>query len=228
MMQQPAPYINVHSHHVQAPNDEQIVLYSRLLQERFASQVADDVYFTAGVHPWHAAAYDHRKLHDQLEASLKHQRFLAVGEIGLDKAKGPNLKIQQTVFIQQLEWAQKQKLPVIIHNVKADGELMSLRKQYNQTPWILHGFQGNGQQAAHWLAKGCYVSIGVSLFGKSSKLMEVIPSIPVEWLFVETDEAAVDEIVPLYNKIATLKELSLGQLRQALYNNMRKVFIDDK
>jgi len=226
-MEQPAPYINVHSHHVQVPDGEQVVLYSHKLHEHLPSKVGQEVCFTAGLHPWHVRDFDLSNLQDHLVGCLEYQHFLGVGEIGLDKVNGSDMESQQAAFVQQVEWAEHHQLPVVIHNVKADGELMALRKQYSQTKWIIHGFRGNAQQAAHWLDKGCYLSIGTDVFRRSSKLKEVIPSIPFQQLFVETDEVPVDKIAGIYEKIAQLKETSIERLRKEVYNNFIKVFIDE-
>lgn len=226
-MEQPAPYINMHSHHVQVPDGEQVVLYSHKLHEHLPSKVGQEVCFTAGLHPWHIGDFDLMDLQDGLDACLAQKRFVGVGEIGLDKVNGPDMESQQAAFVKQVEWAEQHGLPVVIHNVKADGELMALRKQYSETPWVLHGFYGNAQQAAHWLDKGCYLSMGTDLLGRSSKLKEVIPTIPVQQLFIETDEAPLSKLGSVYEEIARLKEMSVEMLRKEVHNNFRKVFIDE-
>lgn len=53
-----------------------------------------------------------------------------VGEIGLDKLKGPSKQAQQQAFIAQLELASRYNRPVSVHCVRQYGLLLSLLSQY--------------------------------------------------------------------------------------------------
>jgi Tat protein secretion system quality control protein TatD with DNase activity len=57
--------------------------------------------FSAGVHPWEADSTT-TKVWSALENLVIKQEVLMVGEIGLDKLKGPSLEVQMAVFKRQL------------------------------------------------------------------------------------------------------------------------------
>ena len=83
-----------------------------------------------------------------LKIFSKTDSVLAIGECGLDKACDTNFKLQQQVFTTQVNWANEIKKPLIIHCVRAYGEVLSLlQKNNNKVPVIFHGFNKNGAVA---------------------------------------------------------------------------------
>lgn len=227
-MDQPAPYVDVHTHDMGSAMGEQVMLYSHQVQDVLPAESGIKQPFTGGLHPWHADKFSADELTTLLEKYRKHEGFVGVGEVGLDRVKGPQLLLQQQVLTRQLEWAQQFCLPVVIHNVKADADLMAMRKKFSLTPWIIHGFQGNFQQAEHWLRKGCYLSIGAKGVRSYMEAPDVIRSIPAEKLFLETDDQQSVGIDQLYRQVADLRGITVSELRVELYKNFRRIFTNDK
>ena len=98
-------------------------------------------YLSVGIHPWYIEADRIKEQYELLESYLGLAQVRFLGEIGLDKIKGPDFKIQQEVFIKQIRLAERFKKPVIIHCVRAFNELLGIQKLIKpKVPMIIHGF----------------------------------------------------------------------------------------
>lgn len=68
--------------------------------------------------------------------------FCALGEVGLDKLRGPEMPIQQQYLIKLLDMAADCRKPVVIHCVKAYQEFFDISKRYN-LKFMIHGFRSS-------------------------------------------------------------------------------------
>jgi TatD DNase family protein len=203
--------VNIHTHYKRADSIE-IVNCSEILN--FPS------YYSSGIHPWNAET-NSLKI-SNLENKAQDKFMLAIGEIGLDKIKGPALEIQKTCFIDQVLIAEKINRPVIIHCVKAWNEIMEIKKdlQPKQT-WIFHGFT-KVSILESVLQEGLMISIGAGIMN-NLKLQEALKNIPNEQLFLETDDSEIT-ILEIYKKVSTIKNLSLSELEEIIENNFNRIF----
>ena len=91
------------------------------------------------VHPWYLPNYfDARVIPDM--ATL--QPFTALGEIGLDKLRGPEPGIQIEYFTALLKLAADCRKPVVIHCVRSFQEIFNLLKPFN-IKVLFHGFRSS-------------------------------------------------------------------------------------
>ena len=157
------------------------------------------------------------------ETICTHKNCLAIGEIGLDKTIQLNINEQIKLFKKQLIYAEKLNLPVIIHCVKAYNELIQIKReiQPNQ-PWIIHGFRKTNLLQP-LLKEDFYVSVGTAIM-YDLKLQAIIKTIPNNRLFLETDNDLNFNIEEVYQKVASLKEISLLALKTIISNNFKTVF----
>ena len=128
-------FYNVHTHNVHS-KEIAIVQSVKYPLERFHS---------SGIHPWDADL----TLIPNLEIQLQNPFCKAMGEVGLDRLKGPSIEIQHSVLLEQISLANRFKKPVIFHIVRAWDEFFTLQKSKQETPWILHGFNQAKQTATH-------------------------------------------------------------------------------
>ena len=95
-----------------------------------------------GFHPWYLNGYNIEYLRDK----LMHDSELQVGEIGLDKRKGPDMSTQIYCFKEQFDLAISLNRDVSIHNVKAMDLLLPIFKEHirniQTNKIILHAFNG--------------------------------------------------------------------------------------
>ncbi len=116
--------------------------------------------YSCGIHPWSAATASENDF-KALHAALSRPEAVAVGECGLDRLRGPEIEIQQPVFVRQLQMAEEAGKPVIIHCVRANDILLQLRKKLNPSvDWIYHGFRGKPEAARQLTDAGIYLSLG--------------------------------------------------------------------
>ena len=174
-------------------------------------------FFSYGIHP-----KDSVKLTIQDEIWLSN-KCLAIGEIGLDKNIQITLNKQIELFKKQLIYSEKLNLPVILHCVKSWNEMMHIHQELQaKQPWIFHGFRKTNLIESV-LNNGTYISIGSAVL-HDKKLQASIPKIPLNKLFLETDDNKTVNIIDIYNKVALLKNVSLQELTEQIISNFKSVF----
>ncbi len=210
------PFVNIHTHRIKE-HELSIVNMS------FDDKLNENVYYSFGIHPWYIGKIDELEYLKKLNNLCAKKKIIAIGEIGIDKAIETSLNKQKEIFFKQLDFAQIYKLPVIIHNVRANSNFLQIRKtQKNQTPWILHGFVGSTQDAIQFVNKHCFISFGKYLF-TSKKLQLVINQIPLENIFFETDDSDIS-IEEIYKEASQLLKINIENLKKRIYSNFNIVF----
>ncbi len=188
------------------------------------STVEDDRYYTVGIHPWESHRPNVYEYLKQVEKILDSKQVIGLGEVGLDKLRGAGLGVQLELFSLQVELAQLKGKPIIVHCVRALDELIALRKRYPEKPsWAVHGFSGSPQLAGQLLNAGFYLSVGAALLKGSGKIRETLPHIPLNRLFLETDDSGVD-IRSIYRDAAGLLGIDEVELIEQLNQNFTRFF----
>ncbi|QQS49828.1 MAG: TatD family hydrolase [Bacteroidota bacterium] len=214
-------YIDIHRHSADRGEADLVV---RNLYHTEVSEIQQTPYCSVGVHPWHIHEAVSQDIIDKLGNSAKNSHVLAIGETGLDKSIETKLEWQLDAFQKQLEIAKSINKPMIIHCVRAYNELQLLRKNSaHQQAWIFHWFNASAQTAFDLIHKGCYLSFGHMLFKENTKAYQAFLEIPVERIFLETDDAAIS-IKEVYAKAAGLKHLSGEQMQAQIKSNFKHCF----
>ena len=208
-----ADFFNIHTHVSVHPESEILSFAPEELSTDNRS-----FYASVGIHPWTLTEENADIQWEALRESIKDKRIVAIGECGLDKLKGSSMELQTAVFKQEAALAEDSSLPLIIHCVKAFNELVQLKKEISpRQPWIIHGFRGKLPLALDCIQHGFYLSIG-SHFQENA-----LKAIPLERLFIETDEST-ESIGSIYQRIAETKGISQQELIEAINKNLREVF----
>lgn len=129
---------------------------------------------------------------DRMYALLKSSdRFIAVGEVGLDFYWDDTMKReQQDAFRRQVEWASELNLPLAIHSRSAFDELYAIMDEYRGRGLhgVFHCFSGSEDEARKLLSfDGFYLGIGGVVTYKKSTLPAVLSAVPLERVVLETD-----------------------------------------
>ncbi len=202
-----------HSHNLSLKN---VVIFNKSL----GSESDVTSFFSFGIHPWNSELIEDNFLIFEQEVLKKN--CLAIGEIGLDKLKGPEISIQLDVFRKQIEISERLQLPVIIHCVKAWNELYLIYKEIQpKQTWVFHGFNKVGI-LQDVLKTEMMISIGAFIFN-SIQLQGSINSIPNNKLLLETDDENID-IIEIYQKVSEIKKISLQQLEDIVEENFKRTF----
>lgn len=142
-----------------------------------------------GMHPHNASMLDLAAL-DSLETNAADPNVVAIGEIGLDffRNRSPR-EDQMRAFRAQLDLAEGLKLPVVIHDRDAHAEtLQILREERPSCAGVLHCFSGDAAMAHACIDLGFMISIpGTVTFKNASTLHEVVRTVGLEHLLIETD-----------------------------------------
>jgi TatD DNase family protein len=148
------------------------------------------IYAAVGIHPEEAAVLNEENL-SWLKEQAKHQRCVAVGEIGLDYYwDTPDRETQKEWFARQMELAKELKLPMIIHSRDAANDTFGMMKEASADTAgaVIHCFSYGAEQARQYLNRGFYLGIGgVLTFTNGKKLKEVVEFAPLDRLLLETD-----------------------------------------
>lgn len=148
----------------------------------------DYIYAAAGIHPEYVEEL-REGWEDELRELLKHDKVVALGEIGLDYhyEDGAPKELQREVFIKQLEIARELDLPVVIHSRDAMGETLEILKEYKPRG-VMHCFSGSAESALQVVRLGLYVGFtGVLTFKNSKKAWAACEAVPLDRLLLETD-----------------------------------------
>lgn len=153
----------------------------------------ENVFYAAGVHPYHHSQYDEKILRNFLSDS----KCIAVGECGLDYYRLPDdavekqeeMSRQKEVFVRHIRLAKELKKPLIVHIREAndDSKTVLLEEKAGEVGGVLHCY--NASKHLLDLAEyGFYFGIGgVITFKNAKALVEVLPLIPRDKLLLETD-----------------------------------------
>lgn len=125
-----------------------------------------------------------------VEHWLGQRSWAAIGETGIDLHWDTStLGIQQQAFARQIGWAKDLGLPVVIHARKANRECLELVRagQDGRLRGIFHCFSGTLEEAREMIGLGFLLGIGGTLTYPNSELPEVLRSVPLEHIVLETD-----------------------------------------
>lgn len=149
----------------------------------------ENCYPCMGLHPGSVYHDFHTEL-EIVEQCLEKEKFVAIGEIGIDLYRDKTFINEQIeVFSLQLSLAKKYNLPVIIHSRNALNEIIRIlnEKKYSDVKAVFHCFPGNYEQAAYLTKKGYLLGIGGVVTYKNSGLARIVKELPLEFILLETD-----------------------------------------
>lgn len=147
----------------------------------------DNVFLSIGLHPSEVDTYSDEDIYYIHNILSSNNKIVAIGEIGLDYYYGrENKELQKELFIKQLNLAQDLKVPVVIHTRDAAEDTINILRKYN-LKGVIHCFSGSLETAKLYIKMGYKLGIGgVSTF-KNSKLNEILKSIELSDILLETD-----------------------------------------
>lgn len=214
--------INIHTHHIE-PHTNAIQVLNIDEIASFDFQVNTHK-LSLGIHPNKIIEATFDADFEILTQMAKYQNVIMIGECGLDRNSAVNFELQKKVFTAHLKLAELLKKPVIIHCVRAFDELMSIKKKNNpQVPLIIHGYNNNQQIAQALVKQGFYLSLGTQLLNPSSNPAKNIKTIPLNRLFLETDDKnhTISSIFAVASSILNLQQTLLVDV---IRENYEKIF----
>lgn len=173
----------------------------------------EHIFCSIGLHPHYFMEYDEKSFDklDDFKSLAKHQKVVAIGEIGLDYfipsgslITETQKELQKRGFILQLEFAKELKLPVILHcrgsrpvapsaYREADDaycDVLAIISQFSDLNFVWHSFGGRLEFTKKVLVKeNMLISFAGNItYNKSNaEIFEVIKLVPIERIMLETD-----------------------------------------
>ena len=164
---------------------------SRFAGVRAVAEKFPDVWCSVGVHP-HEAEKETLSDAAPLLAETSHPKVVGIGETGLDYYYAHSPRAEQIAnFRAHIAAARQSALPLIVHTRDADDDTIEvLEDEMGKGAFsgLIHCFTGTQRLADAALAMGFYISVsGIATFKNSGALRDVIKTVPLERLLVETD-----------------------------------------
>lgn len=207
---------------------------------RAVAEQFPNVWCSVGVHPHESE----KELLDDEAALIRetaHPKVVGIGETGLDYYYEHSPRIpQQKNFRSHIAAARQTGLPVIVHTRDADDDTIDILRDEmakGRFSGLIHCFTGTQKLADAALELGLYISVsGIATFKNSKPLRDVIQTVPLERLLVETDAPYLSP-VPFRGKtnepafvvhtakmLAELKGVTQSELAAATTENFFRLF----
>jgi TatD DNase family protein len=140
---------------------------------RLAERYPDLIDAAVGVHPHHAADAGDEDW-AELERLARHERVVAIGEIGLDHFRNLSPPREQaTAFARQLALAEERDLPVLVHDRDAHDDVRAALLAWSglsggTARGVLHAFSGDADMARELSGAGFLVSFALPVAFRSA------------------------------------------------------------
>lgn len=151
----------------------------------------DFIWGAVGWHPQDAKDMTPEDL-DWIEQLCRHEKVVALGEIGLDYYWDTSPKdVQQRVFFrEQIRLARRIGIPIVIHNRDAHQDIVDILREEKaaEIGGIMHCYSGSWEIAKLCLDMNFHLSFGGPITFKNAKQpKEVLEKVPLDRLLIETD-----------------------------------------
>lgn len=212
--------------------------YSLPLVSSLVRSFPDMCYLMLGLHPCSVKA-DWQKELAAIKADIGNHKVVAIGEIGIDLYWDKTLlKEQVEAFRQQIAWAKKLKLPIVIHCRDAFNEVFEVleSEKDEHLRGIFHCFTGTLEQANKVIDLRFYLGIGGVVTYKNAGLDKIVTQIGLEHIVLETDSPYLTPVphrgkpnessylLYIAQKVAELHQTDLETVANVTTENAKLVF----
>lgn len=203
----------------------------------------DFIYAICGLHPQNVLETiekTKKEIYKIKDLILNSQKVVAIGEIGLDYYwKNDNKEIQKEAFEEQIELANKLKLPISIHTRDAIEDTISILKNIKiENSGVLHCCPFNEFLVKQGLESGLYIAFGGTCTFKNSKNAEkIVKMVPLNKMLIETDAPYLapepirgtrndsSNLKYIVEKLAEFKNITVEEMAKITYENAMKLFL---
>ena len=200
-----------------------------------------NIYGTFGIHPHESEKHTQVDSKFILNIKKRHNKIIGIGETGLDFYYSySSKKIQKKSFIEHISAASQLNIPIIVHSRNAEIDIYEILKSESKNSnlkVLIHCFTGSKDFAKKLIDLNFYISVsGIITFKKSNELANIVSSIPIENLLVETDSPYLaplpyrgkdnepSYIIHTVQKLSQIKKLSKESIMINTTNNFMKLF----
>jgi TatD DNase family protein len=219
-------YLDIHTHG--RLETEAAVAVASLSMAEIRSENTTKEFSSAGIHPWwleEITPEEISSLKTHVENLARAGKLWGIGETGFDRTYPEFIELQKELFDWHLNLAESLNLPLVIHNVRSGSDFLEVLKKVKPTiPWIFHDFRGNEELVKSLLKlhPNCFFSFGLSL-DNSPQVRELLPLIPMENIFLETDNQKHLDIHDIYIRAAEALKVDVDFLKSQIWHNFKKL-----
>ena len=193
-----------------------------------------------GLHPGNVKEDWEAQLNTMKDLLFKSDQYIAVGEIGMDLYWDKTfIEEQKMAFAIQVEWAKELNLPIVIHVRDAFQEIYEILDDLNDANLrgVFHCFTGSNEDVLRILDFGGFMfGIGGVLTYKNAKIDEVVKTIPLEHIILETDSPYLSPVpfrgkrnessylLHVAEKLADVYDLKMNVIERTTTENAIKLF----
>ena len=207
---------------------------------KLCNQFPENCFPMMGLHPCDVSEENFDSEMQHVEIELATNKYIAVGEIGLDlywdKTK---LEVQKRAFIHQIKLAKQYQIPIAIHVRDAFDEAIEIVESHNDNTLrgVFHCFTGSIVQAERVIdLKDFYLGIEGVITFKNSGLDQTIKEISLKNLILETDSPYLAPVpfrgkrneskylTKIAEKIAEIKNMTIKEIAEITTTNAKKLF----
>ena len=203
----------------------------------------DNGCYALGIHPIYvpnAHEDDLLVLRELVATSMADQRFVALGEIGLDffipMLTEPAMREKQIYFFrEQLKIARDFGLPVLMHVRRSQDVVLKHARQLTPAGGIAHAFNGSFQQAQAYIDLGFKLGFGGAMtFTRALQIRRMATELPLGSIVLETDAPDIspswihpgrnspDQIPRIGTVLAELRGISVEEVAEATTASARQ------
>lgn len=196
------------------------------------------LYPLMGLHPTSVSA-DFKEELQAIEYWVGKRKFYGIGETGIDLYWDRTyIKEQKEAFRFQIKLAKSKQLPIVIHTRESFDEVYEIinSEQNGNLRGIFHCFSGDQGEAQKIIDIGFFLGIGGLITFKNNTLTDVIRSIPIESIVLETDSPYMAPVpkrgrrnesaylVYVAQKIAEIYDIPVDEVAKITTHNARNLF----
>ena len=197
----------------------------------------ENIFLMSGLHPCYVGK-DFSDEISELQTILKNNHIVAIGEIGIDLYwDKSNLSMQTKAFEMQIEIANNNNLPIVIHCRESFDEIYNVL--INNKPLnggVFHCFSGDLEQANKIIELDMKLGIGGVVTFKNGKIDKFLNQIDIKNIVLETDSPYLSpaplrgkrnqsaNIKIIAEKLCDIYNLSLNEIAKITTHNSKEVF----
>lgn len=199
----------------------------------------DGALFALGLHPYfiqHHSLEDIEHLQQQVGRYKDHDKFRAIGEIGLDQ-ECDDMDLQIELLREQLRLAKSHHLPVILHHRKTLDKTLKLVRESGPDTGVIHAFSGSYEQGKAWVDHGYLLGVGGTItYPRAKKTRDAIARLPLDSMVLETDSPDMPvcghqgernepaRLINVLDALAELKSIAPETVAKQTYQNTMRLF----
>lgn len=193
-----------------------------------------------GLHPCSVKKDNIDKEILHVEEMLNKNKFIAIGEIGLDLFWDKStLSYQKVAFESQIKLAKKYQLPIVIHVRDSFNEAIEIVEKLNNEnlSGVFHCFTGNIQEAERIInLQNFYLGIGGVVTFKNGGINKIINQISLDNIILETDSPYLTPtpfrgkrneskyLVNIAQKMSEIYEIDINEIANKTSSNAINLF----